>query len=890
MNDTTPPTIEDVTKWTAVLTAHDGATEVRSILATGKGARSKIFPAGTKPRIIAVYALTEDRRPEVKGVYLTMNPLRAGLKGSASDKDVTRRHWLLVDIDPDRPPDTNATAAEKQAACKLAHTIRFALAAAGIPTAILADSGNGWHLLICVDLPNSEESLDLVKAFLATLDRTYSTDQVHVDLKVSNASRITKFYGTTPRKGEATRDRPHRPSRLVEIPDHGEVATAEMIRKYVADHEPAPTPQPEPEHTDAQRRGPLKMTATNGRPDVETRAIAYLAKCDPAISGQRGHGKTFGVACRIGPGFDLVPGVALRLIREHYNPRCQPPWSDKELEHKVADAYRVEAQRGWLRDQERSNGNGVHANGKAHTNGTTDGGFVGSVGTPGEENPKFEVDPRPIGVDLLSVPPLAPEMIPESLRPWIVDIAQRGCFPIEYPAVAAIAALASLVGRKLAIRPKQHDTWKVVPNLWAAIVGPPGIQKSPAVEEVLRAVRRLIADAIRRHEELIQQHNIDMAVAEVRAAAAKDELKKAAKKKVSEIELRELALEATAAAEQTTPVLKRYVVNDTTVEKLGELLAENPNGLLLFRDELTGFFRTMDRQGHESDRGFYLESWNGNGSYVYDRIGRGTVLIPHVCLSILGTIQPGPLARYLKGAATGDEADGFMPRFQLLVYPDPPAEFVNVDKFPDTVAKNRAYEIFKALDEFNPIERGCQIDEDQGLAYIGFDDEAQALFNEWRVDLENRLRGGMENVLLTCHLAKYRSLLPSLALLFHLIEVRDEPKIGPVTLKATETAAAWCDLLEQHARRIYQAALDGDPENAQRLAQRIKASLPNPFTYRVVAQKGWSGLDSVESVKQAVGILEDRGWVKVVEAPSSPQGGRPSEKVWVHPKLIGGAE
>ena len=67
---------------------------------------------------------------------------------------------------------------------------------------------------------------------------------------------------------------------------------------------------------------------------------------------------------------------------------------------------------------------------------------------------------------------------------------------------------------------------------------------------------------------------------------------------------------------------------------------------MYFRDELVGFFRTMDRQGHESDRGFYLETWNGLGSFIYDRIGRGTVIIPNVCLSIFGTIQPGPLARY----------------------------------------------------------------------------------------------------------------------------------------------------------------------------------------------------------------------------------------------------
>src|SRR6266851_2930744 len=75
------------------------------------------------------------------------------------------------------------------------------------------------------------------------------------------------------------------------------------------------------------------------------------------------------------------------------------------------------------------------------------------------------------------------------------------------------------------------------------------------------------------------------------------------------------------AMRYTPPVAKRYLVNDTTVEKLGELLNHHPNGLLLFRDELSGWLHTMDRPGHENDRAFYCEAWNGTSAYTYDRIG-----------------------------------------------------------------------------------------------------------------------------------------------------------------------------------------------------------------------------------------------------------------------------
>lgn len=85
----------------------------------------------------------------------------------------------------------------------------------------------------------------------------------------------------------------------------------------------------------------------------ERRAVAYLTRCEPAVSGQRGHDKAFKAACKVGPGFDLDPATALRLLLEQFNPRCEPPWSERELQHKVEEAYKVETRRGWLLDEDR---------------------------------------------------------------------------------------------------------------------------------------------------------------------------------------------------------------------------------------------------------------------------------------------------------------------------------------------------------------------------------------------------------------------------------------------------------------------------------------------------------------------------------------------------------
>jgi hypothetical protein len=133
--------------------------------------------------------------------------------------------------------------------------------------------------------------------------------------------------------------------------------------------------------------------------------------------------------------------------------------------------------------------------------------------------------------------------------------------------------------------------------------------------------------------------------------------------------------------------------------------------------------------------------------------------------------------------------------------------------------------------------------------------------------------------------------MPSLALLFHLIEVVDGTATGPVSLEAAQMAAQWCEVLESHARRIYEMAFEGDIESAARLGERLRKKpsekgLPHPFTVRDVVCKGWSGLSTTEEVERAVNQLEERNWVTVKQLPPGPNGGRPSREIWVNPRIL----
>ena len=138
------------------------------------------------------------------------------------------------------------------------------------------------------------------------------------------------------------------------------------------------------------------------------------------------------------------------------------------------------------------------------------------------------------------------------------------------------------------------------------------------------------------------------------------------------------------------PVLRRLTANDATFEAMHQMMSENPSGILVIRDELTGWLSQLDRAGREGERAFCLQAWNGDTGHSIDRIGRGTIHVEACCMSMLGGIQPGRLRSYLVDAlADGPSNDGLIQRFQLMVWPDTPREWKYVDRPPDAVAERR---------------------------------------------------------------------------------------------------------------------------------------------------------------------------------------------------------
>lgn len=504
-----------------------------------------------------------------------------------------------------------------------------------------------------------------------------------------------------------------------------------------------------------------------------------------------------------------------------------------------------------------------------------------------EENPAGDdapdwPEPRQL-VDVEEAPAMPADLIPEQLRAWLVDEAERMSVPIEMVAIPAIVSLGAAAGRTIALYPKRYDLWQVVPNLWGAVVAPPSSLKSPALEEGTRPMDRIAADALAEHE--ADRHKRD-----AEAMLLEGKLAKLHKEAAGTSPRAGLAEDFASLKEEYEALqrpAKRYITNDPTVEMLTELLRTNERGLLVVRDELVGLLYACEKKGREGDREFFLEAFNAKENYTVDRIGRGTVRVPSLTLSIIGGIQPGKLESYVVAALAGGRgADGLLQRFQLTVYPEPLTDYVHVDRPVDLAARERVQHIYEQLSKLDPDEHP-ELERNPGrLPALRFTPEAQAEFDEWFTAHMRRLRSKelATTPAYQAHLGKYQGLVGKLALLFHLVSSLDDAELRPVSVEALRLAIRWVDFLEAHARKVYASELTRTNQSVRELALRIyEGDLEDGMTVRDVYRKGWRGLKTQAQVKRAIEYLSERGWLRLHSTSSGT--GRPSQTIRINPRL-----
>ena len=463
-------------------------------------------------------------------------------------------------------------------------------------------------------------------------------------------------------------------------------------------------------------------------------------------------------------------------------------------------------------------------------------------------------------------------MLPEALRSFVEDVAERMQVSTDVPAACLMVAMGGAAGRRARIQPKRDDSsWEVVPNLWGAPIAPSGFLKSPVLQAMTAPLYAQENIWRMEHSGELDDYETQQEQAELRLAAWR-ELAKANFKSGKPAPLR-------PDTSIKPPVLRRLTTSDSTFEKLHELMIQNPAGLLVIRDELSGWLAELEREGRQGERGFFLSAWNGDTPHSLDRIGRGSLHCPACCVSMLGGITPGRLRSYLVDALEdGPGNDGLFQRFQVSVWPDPPRNWRYVDRLPKS---------HQAVTQM--FQRILQWDVDLP-ARFKFNAEAQEFFKGWLGDLERKIRGQDLHPALVSHLGKYRRLMPALGLLLSAADqlttagsLHDPPL---VELPHAEQAGRWCAYLESHAQRIYACVVTPVMQAAADLADKLKAKAigaDGNLAVRDVYRHHWSRLDNPERAIAALDVLENAGWVRRIQNDPAP--GRPPNCYRVNPRL-----
>lgn len=504
-------------------------------------------------------------------------------------------------------------------------------------------------------------------------------------------------------------------------------------------------------------------------------------------------------------------------------------------------------------------------------------------------------EPQPIGHQLPPVSKMTAQMLPAPLAAVVVDVAHRMQCPMEYVAAPLLCGLGAVLGTSIGVHPKKNDNWTVTPNIWGAVVGPPGRMKSPAINAALRPVYHM--DELNHRNYEIAKTAYDVALLQYKAQedALKEELKRATQaaaksrgapqasgrtEQIIKNDLLQLRMNPPA---EPAPI--RCYTNDATLEALGILMGASRRGILMVQDELMGLLAGFEKPGREGERQGYLTGWNGDVPLHVDRVSREPLYINPFCLSVFGGIQPDRLAHYMADTIGSMGNDGLLQRFQVLVYPDDPPATGVTDESPDKAALNDLNNLFiKLTQQANQL--GAETDAD-GKLYFRFDEAAQQRVYSWIAELDEAIRT-QEHAILAEHLSKYRKLVPALALIFHLVEIASGTLAAGtrIPLRTLKLALDWATLLEDHARRVYSISTNRQFQAASVLAKKLTdGRLETGFSHRDVLRKQWTALKDLDMVRAACDELEAGDWIRRLKTEKKNNGRPPSPTYEINPKF-----
>lgn len=404
------------------------------------------------------------------------------------------------------------------------------------------------------------------------------------------------------------------------------------------------------------------------------------------------------------------------------------------------------------------------------------------------------------------------EMLPSCIASWVSDVCERIEAPFSLGVVNSLSIIGSLIGNRVAIKPKANDfNYLEYPNLWGCIIGSPSMKKTPVFNEISSSIKRIQSENIKEFEKDMDKYFQDLEVYEAKKKQHKEQLKK--------------DTDNTSVFEFEKPIKPRrkiHYTQDATIEAIASLVDENPKGILVLRDELTGFLKNLDRQGNEEYRSFFLEGWS-SGSKSIDRKLSTPIYIHKLTLSVLGNIQPSMIKPYIYESVKGHKADGLLQRFQLLVYAED-VEIKGIDRTPNTIARQNFDDVIKYVLETEQFD-GADYNEYNKQAFYSYSKEAQEEFTKWYKDIHKEAKA-TDNEALESHLAKYPKLINSLALIFHICELSDGYSRNnyDISLENFTKALNLTNVLKSHAIKLY-SIVEIEEQKKEEISNKIEEKI-----------------------------------------------------------------
>ena len=445
--------------------------------------------------------------------------------------------------------------------------------------------------------------------------------------------------------------------------------------------------------------------------------------------------------------------------------------------------------------------------------------------------------------------------LPKPVSTYIEEGAKAlGC-DTSYIALPLLSALAGAIGNSRRIKLK--ETWSEPCVLWTAIVGDSGTMKSPAIDLALRPLRKKQSDAFRKHDKDMEQYYADMAKYDIE--------KKAAKK--------EGLIPPEKPAE---PVAMRYYCSDTTIEALAGLLSNAPRGLLLVRDELSGWLKSFGayKQGKGGDDAKWLEMHRA-GTLLVDRKSGipKTIHISNAAVGICGGIQPGILRSAL---GTEHFENGLAARLLLVMPPRKAKKWTEADVGEDLQWQIEA--VFEGLlnmkigsDEFGGIEPvDVPLDCHAQASWIAFYNEHAAeqaeITDPKLAAVWSKLEGYAARIALVIHCVRIAAKDESL---------KTDTHIDDESIERAVMIVRW---FGDEIKRIYGMLDEDEEEQDQRRLLELIDKKGGRITVRQLQRASRHYRESAEIAESALQELADIEWGRWESVPAGPDGGKPTRR------------